>query len=106
MSTHRASVERFSINSSNVGIQEWTGNPVSIYPNPLTEGADLILSGLEGDVNISVFDASGRIVWAKKLPRVSSQTSLPDFRDGLSAGIYSIQIQSDKGQLVKKLVVR
>ncbi len=93
-------------NSSNVGIQEWTGNPVSIYPNPLNEGANLMLTGLDGDVSVSVFDASGRVVWTRQLQSVSSQTSLPDFRDGLSAGIYSILIQSDKGRLTKKLVVR
>lgn len=93
-------------NSSNVGIQEWTGNPVSIYPNPLNEGANLMLTGLDGDVSVSVFDSSGRVVWIRQLQSVSSQTSLPDFRAGLSAGIYSILIQSDKGRLTKKLVVR
>lgn len=93
-------------NSSNVGIQEWTGNPVSIYPNPLNQGANLMLTGLDGDVSVSVFDGSGRVVWTRQLHSVSSQTFLPDFRDGLSAGIYSIQINSEKGQLTKKLVVR
>jgi hypothetical protein len=93
-------------NTSNVGIEEWTGNSVSLYPNPLKDGQELILTGLEGNVNISVFDANGRMFWTRQLQSVSSQTSLPDFRDGLSAGIYSIQINSEKGQLMKKLVVR
>lgn len=93
-------------NSSNVSIQEWTGNPVSIYPNPLTEGADLILSGLEGGVNISVLDVSGKLVWTKQMRAVSNQTSVSDFRNGLSAGLYTIQLQSDKGTLIKKLVIR
>ena len=93
-------------NSSNVGVEEWSGNTVSIYPNPLTEGASLILAGLEGDVTISVFDVSGRMVWTRELQGITSQVSLHDFRDGLSSGIYSIQIQSEEGRLTKKLIIR
>jgi hypothetical protein len=93
-------------NSSNVGIVEWTGNPVSIYPNPITEGASLILSGLEGDISISVFGISGKLVWNKQLKNASNRVSLEDFRNELSAGLYTIQIQSEKGSLTKKLVVK
>ena len=93
-------------NSSNVGVEEWSGNTVSIYPNPLTEGASLILAGLEGDVTISVFDVSGRMVWTRELQGITSQVSLHDFRDGLSSGIYSIQIQSEEGRLTKKLIIK
>ncbi|HAP68433.1 MAG TPA: hypothetical protein DCR04_01685 [Flavobacteriales bacterium] len=92
--------------TSNVGIEEWKGNPVSIYPNPLTDGANLMLTGLEGDVTIAVLDINGRLVWDKQLKNASSQVSFEDFRNGLSAGLYTIQIQSEKGSLVKKLVVK
>ena len=93
-------------NTSNVGIQEWNGNPVSIYPNPLTEGVNLILTGLEGDVTIAVLDVNGSLVWNKQLKNASRQVSFEDFRNGLSAGLYTIQIQSEKGNLAKKLVVK
>lgn len=92
--------------TSNVGIEEWTGSPVSIYPNPLTDGANLILSGLEGDVSISVFGINGKLVWNEQLKNASNRVPLEDFRNGLSAGLYTIQIQSEKGSLVKKLVVK
>ena len=92
--------------TSNVGIEEWKGNPVSIYPNPLTDGANLILTGLEGDVTIAVLDINGRLVWDKQLKNASSQVSFEDFRNGLSAGLYTIQIQSEKGILAKKLVLK
>jgi hypothetical protein len=93
-------------NSPNVGIDEWHGNSVSIYPNPLTDGTNLILTGLEGDVSISIFDVSGKLVWNKQLQNITNQTSIADFRNGLSAGLFSIQIQSEKGRLTKKLVVQ
>ncbi|MBP9151671.1 MAG: T9SS type A sorting domain-containing protein [Flavobacteriales bacterium] len=93
-------------NTPNVGIDEWQGDPVSIYPNPLTEGADPILTGLEGNVSISVFDVSGKMVWGKKLYNVSGKLELADFREGISEGLYTIVLGSEKGTLAKKLVVR
>ena len=93
-------------NTSNVGVEEWTGNPVSMYPNPLSENQELIFTGLDGNVSISVFDVSGKLVWKKTLKNVSNRTSIADFRNGLSVGFYAILLQSDKGVLTKKLVVR
>lgn len=93
-------------NTSNLGIHEWTGNPVSLYPNPLNEGQELILTGLEGNVDISVFDTSGKLVWNRQLNNASSRTTIADFSSEFSAGFYSILLQSDKGTLTKKLVVK
>ena len=93
-------------NSSGLGVSVWTGSKVSMYPNPLSEGQELILTGLEGDVNISVFDASGKQVWSKLLKNVSNRVAISDFGNGLSTGLYSVLIQSEKGQLSKKLVIR
>jgi len=93
-------------NSSNVGIQEWTGNTVTMYPNPLAEGQELVLVGLEGDANISVFDVSGKLVWNAQLNNASNRMVISDFRGGLSTGFYSVLIQSEEGSLNKKLVVR
>jgi hypothetical protein len=99
-------IDFIDANTANVGVQEWTGTSVSMYPNPLTENQELVLAGLEGNASISVFDASGKQVWNAQLNNVSSRVSVSDFRNGLSAGLYSVLIQSEKGQLSKKLVVR
>ncbi|MDB4655229.1 T9SS type A sorting domain-containing protein [Flavobacteriales bacterium] len=93
-------------NTSNVGVEEWSGNKVSIYPNPLSSNQELMLSGLDGNVTISVLDISGKAVFSKQFKNVSHHTSIAKFRNGLSAGIYTIQIQSKKGNLSKKLVIR
>ena len=93
-------------NSPNVGISEWSGNSVSMYPNPLNEGEELILTGLEGDVSISVFDVSGRVVWSQQVNNASDRMTISGFRNQLTAGLYSVLIQSEKGRLTKKLVVR
>lgn len=93
-------------NTSGLSVSEWTGNTVSLYPNPISENQELLLLGLEGDVRISVFDASGKLVWEKQLKNASNRTKISDFRNGLSVGLYSVLIQSKDGRLVKKVVVR
>ncbi|MCF8464507.1 MAG: T9SS type A sorting domain-containing protein [Flavobacteriales bacterium] len=92
-------------NTSNVGVEEWTGNPVAIYPNPLTDGANLILTGLKGDVRISVTNVSGKVVWDKTLLNVPNKKELADFRNEISLGLYTILIQSKQGRLAKKLLI-
>jgi hypothetical protein len=99
-------IEFIDANSPNVGIEEWTGKTVSMFPNPIAENQELVLTGLEGDASISVFDASGKQVWSAQLNNVSNRVSISDFRTGLSAGLYSVLIQSEEGSLTKKLVVK
>ena len=93
-------------NTPGVGVEEWNGDRVSLYPNPLSEGAELILTGLEGDVTISVFDATGKMAWENGFRNVSSRMAIPNFRNALSGGLYSVLIRSDKGVLTKKLLVK
>ncbi len=93
-------------NTSGLGVSEWTGKSVSMFPNPISKNQELMLIGLEGDVNISVFDVSGKMVWKRQLNNASDRISISDFRDGLSTGLYSLLIQSQGGQLTKKLVIK
>ncbi|MCB0753964.1 MAG: T9SS type A sorting domain-containing protein [Flavobacteriales bacterium] len=93
-------------NSSGLGVSEWTGSRVSMYPNPLTENQELVLIGLEGDLNISVLDASGKMVWSKRLKNVANRITISDFRNGLAVGLYTVSILSESGSLTKRLVVR
>ncbi len=93
-------------NTSGLGVSEWSGNPVSMFPNPLAEGQELVLLGLDGDANISIFDASGKMVWNKQLKNASSRTVISDFRNGLAVGLYTVLVQSEEGILTNKLVVK
>ena len=77
-----------------------------MYPNPLTENQELVLIGLEGDLNISVLDASGKMVWSKRLKNVANRITISDFRNGLAVGLYTVSILSESGSLTKRLVVR
>lgn len=99
-------IDFIDANTSGLGVSEWGRKSVSMYPNPLSTGQELILTGLEGDVSISVFDASGKVVWSKRLKNASNRTGISDFRNGLSAGLYSVLIRSEAASLTKKLVVK
>ena len=93
-------------NTSNVGLEEWNGKRVSIYPNPLGDNQDLILTGLEGDVIISICNSHGQITWSEQLKNVSGRVSIDDFRACVTAGIYWLTIESESGMLSKKVVVK
>lgn len=93
-------------NTSGVGITEWSGNPVSVYPNPISESQELVLSGLKGEASVFVIDSRGRTVWSKHFTGVSNRTTISDIRSRLPVGLYAIMIQSYEGNLTKKLVVK
>jgi len=93
-------------NTPNVGVSEYNGNTVSMFPNPLNDGQELTLTGLEGDVSISVFDASGKMVWNRHLKNASNRIAISDFRNGLTVGLYSVSIVAEQGSFTKKLVIR
>jgi hypothetical protein len=93
-------------NTSGLGITEWTGSTVSMFPNPLNEGQELILTGLEGNVTVSVLNASGKLVWNRHLINGSNRITISDFRNELAVGLYTVSILSKQGSLTKKLVVR
>jgi len=54
-------------------------------------------------VNLRVYDITGRIVEQQVLDKYSHQTTL-DVGD-FSAGMYLVELKTDEGMVVKKLVV-
>lgn len=99
-------IDFIDANTSNVGISEWTGSTVSMYPNPIAENQELVLVGLSGEVNISIFDTSGKMVWARQLKNVSGRIGMADLTRELSVGLYAVQIRSGKERLTRRLLVR
>lgn len=77
-----------------------------VQPNPFTEEA-LVTFGLPAaqDVQLSVCDAIGRLVLSQKIAAVSG---LNQFRwqaaKQLSAGVYFVRIETEKGVATKKVV--
>ncbi len=80
-------------------------NQFSIYPNPALSQITVLYSVPEStqQVNLFVYDITGRTVGQQPLDKYSNQTTL-DVGD-LAAGIYLIELKTDDGMVVKKLVV-
>ena len=93
-------------NSSNVSVEEWSGNAVSIYPNPVSSDQFLTVPGLTGSVNISMVDPTGKLVWNQAYTNVSNNLIIRQTARELPAGLYSVLILSEEGFLTKKLFIR
>jgi hypothetical protein len=76
----------------------------NFYPNPLTSGSELTISGLQKNqiVAFQLVDLTGKVVFG----------SAPNERIGnvlrldASPGIYHLLVQTDKGWITKKLIIR
>lgn len=71
---------------------------VSVHPNPTSGIATLTIEGMRGNVQVQVFDLDGRMLIDKR------ELSL-DMRP-YGKGVYFVRISSEKGSIVKKLVVK
>ncbi|TVR37563.1 MAG: T9SS C-terminal target domain-containing protein [Cryomorphaceae bacterium] len=84
-----------------VSVQELLESTVAIYPNPATDVAILELP--TGMWHVQMLDATGKQV--RNLGNLNTTRHELNVH-GLATGLYFVQVQSDEGAVVKKLVVR
>ena len=93
----------------NVGVGEAQAGltAIDVYPNPATERVNVRLAQAS-DENRSVYirlsDMSGRILHNEKLTMQADATCSISTQD-LAAGIYLLNIQTDKGSVCRKVQV-
>lgn len=76
-----------------------------LYPNPSRGSVKLEWHGGTGsEVDASIFDALGKVVWTKRLALESRQETLD--LEGLAPGSYFIRIQSAEGVSSRRLMVQ
>ncbi|GAB4136512.1 MAG: hypothetical protein Fur0041_11030 [Bacteroidia bacterium] len=93
--------------SSTIGITENTATAeMVLWPNPSNGNFTLFYkSANEDQIQITVTDVSGRIVF-KQMNAVSSGSNSFSLDLGNAAkGVYTINIDSENGQIVRKLVI-
>jgi Cu/Zn superoxide dismutase len=76
-----------------------------LYPNPAYNSATLdISSSAQTNTTILLYDVMGRMVWSteKNLAYGNSRVQIP--LGNLTAGMYSVQIRSNTGQISLKLI--
>lgn len=94
-----------SSSSTNLTVQECTGitgqelekNPIVVYPNPAKESIT-IRTGFSGsDLNVTISDATGRIVAFKNIGPADQTIGLHD----LSKGLYLLTLRDPSGMSLK-----
>ncbi len=79
-------------------------NQVGIFPNPMTTSATIDVDAqlTNEKISVSIFDMNGNVVREMELKNDHATIN----RDGLSSGIYLVNVVSEKhGSLTKRLVV-
>ncbi len=84
--------------SSIIGVEELSGNKISIYPNP---SSDYIMALTNGNGTLEIFDIAGKLVTSSNLTKASQ---VVDIRN-LNKGIYIVKVNTDKNIFTQKLIV-
>ena len=82
------------------GIDDVNGSAVALYPNPAS--ISVTLSGIEGQVTVTIVDLNGREV--KKVVTDSENTTIN--LDGMAQGAYFVRIVGEQTNAIRKLIVR
>lgn len=99
--THASYVEFQTDNSVNSGLIVTSAEPY-IYPNPVTESEDVIVLSRDNMSGIRLYNISGTEIL--KIDNLNnSKTVIPV--SGLCSGLYFVEIATESGLVVKKLIV-
>ncbi len=85
-----------------VGVDEEDNTiELSVFPNPTSDQLFINMEDNEGAVNFTLVSSSGQVV---KTGTLNSQSNTVNVSD-LSTGIYFLNVQSDKKQAFRKVIV-
>lgn len=97
--------EDFQTPEGTEGIQEANSAQIAIQPNPANESTTIVLSGVNGDVTVSVVDMNGRVVLTESMSCSGNCQKRIDV-DGLAQGAYFVRLSGADLNMVKKLIVK
>ena len=100
-----AASQKHTFETTNEGIDIAGGMNVSIYPNPTTSATTVALSGVNGEVTITVVDMNGRIVMTESVSCDGDCVKRMEV-EGLAQGAYFVRVSGENLNMVKKLVVK
>ena len=87
-----------------VGINAINDNvKVSLQPNPTTAQSQLVIEGVDGQVNFSLIDMSGRVLSNEVINASEVKTINVS---GLAKGTYFVRLTNNNFSKVEKLIVR
>jgi hypothetical protein len=90
--------------TTNVGIEEWLENSVTLFPNPAKDvvNVECTMNNVQG---VEVYDVFGKVVQIVGLPQCDSPTTRINVA-GLADGVYFVRVTTDRGVVTKSFVKR
>lgn len=82
---------------------------VSVFPNPILGGDKLVVelnSTLSLDATFRILTMEGRTVHSVTTPIINGKNNVTVGTKGLAKGIYMIQMDTNKGSIVRKIIVQ
>jgi hypothetical protein len=82
------------------------GVTTSIYPNPNNgQSVNFAVSGMEGEMNVRIADATGRMVYANRYMVEGSLNTTIDFGQTLAGGVYMVEMIQNGEMKTMRMVV-
>lgn len=97
----------FNIEECGMDVEEnnYLSNFISVAPNPANDNVQINIIGLSGNVNISLLDIQGKIIWQKNNLAVSNEPLTEDISlKHLTRGIYIINVVHKLGVYNTRLI--
>lgn len=98
--THAVLVDNFTV-SSVLANSTFESLSFDVYPNPGINSISISNPNNETITDVAIFDSNGRII---KHERFNSKTDLKLNVSEIASGIYTMKINSEKGQSIKKWI--
>ena len=86
---------------------ELDGVAIDIYPNPTTGRFNIAINGYENDLNLTIFNNIGQIMYSEKLELNKSKAYIREFDlSRYEAGIYFLRFNDGKMTKTKKIIIQ
>ncbi|MBD3639058.1 MAG: T9SS type A sorting domain-containing protein [Crocinitomicaceae bacterium] len=89
--------------SAVVGIEQWTGSDIGLYPNPVLNGNSIVMlfpESFKNNVDLTIYSADGRLVYAMNYDLTGVNQIMLDIDENFTAGVYTIRANSQVVRLI------
>ena len=85
------------------GINEVNATAINVHPNPTNDIINVSIENITSDVTITVYNSVGQVVYMQKESVDNSLNTVINLSD-LSNGTYILQVRSEEGIWMKRVV--
>jgi hypothetical protein len=95
------------VHAIGVGVEdELLANSISLYPNPTTEKINIDIAGLNDDVEVTVSDVTGRILFKDVITRFEQGSTTSYDLSEEAKGVYTVIFKMGDHRLTRRVVLK